>query len=177
MRANGTMLYSFDAFSGKMEWAFPGTSLTPVTFTIPNRDAIAAIDDLSYPAIHNGYKQKIGDAAAIARNTETGKPATAQDKRDAMQAVVDRLNNGEWNAVKTGGKPKMVNRAILAMVIAAVKGKDVTKISKWVETKTAEQVQDLANSVDFAEAYILQMSKQRPMAVLDEEVLDELDDL
>jgi hypothetical protein len=62
-------------------------------------------------------------------------------------------------------------------VIAAVKGKDVTKIVKWLDAKTAEQVQDLANSVDFAEAYILQMSKQRPMAVLDEEVLDELDDL
>ena len=47
-------------------------------------------------ALH-GLKQKIGDAAAIPRNTDTGKSATETDKLAAMRAVYEMLCDGEWS--------------------------------------------------------------------------------
>ena len=54
-------------------------------------------------AIFHGLKQKLVDAAAISRNTETGRPATVEDKYQAVKTVYDRLLAGQWNAVREGG--------------------------------------------------------------------------
>jgi hypothetical protein len=54
---------------------------------------------LRYATLH-GLKQKINDAAAIQRNPETGKSATIQEKRDAIEAMASQIGSGEWN--KTG---------------------------------------------------------------------------
>ena len=56
-------------------------------------------------AIWHGIKQKLVDAAAISRNTETGRPATIEDKFNAVKVVFDRITSadGTWNAVREGG--------------------------------------------------------------------------
>ncbi len=56
-------------------------------------------------AILHGLKQKLVDAAAISRNMETGRAATARDKYEAVKEVFDRITSpeGTWNAIREGG--------------------------------------------------------------------------
>ena len=54
-------------------------------------------------AIFHGLKQKLVDAAAISRNPETGRPASVEDKYQAVRVVYDRLLAGQWNAAREGG--------------------------------------------------------------------------
>ena len=54
-------------------------------------------------AMMHGLKQKIGDAAAISRNPETGRSATTDDKFDAMSEVFNRLMAGHWNKPREAG--------------------------------------------------------------------------
>lgn len=60
-------------------------------------------DELRLAATLHGLKQKLVDAAAISRNPETGKPASVQDKFEAVNAVYERLIGGQWNATREGG--------------------------------------------------------------------------
>lgn len=55
-------------------------------------------------ALCHGLKQKIVDAAAMSRNTETGAPASAEEKRQACLAVIERLRAGHWNAERGSGE-------------------------------------------------------------------------
>lgn len=69
-------------------------------------------------AIMHGLKQKLVDAAAIARNPDTGRSATIDDKFEAVKAVYDRLLGGMWNAVRTGeggGSGGLLFRALCRM--------------------------------------------------------------
>lgn len=59
--------------------------------------------DITFAAIMHGLKQKLVDAAAISRNPETGRPATVEDKYQAVKTVYDRLLAGAWNATREGG--------------------------------------------------------------------------
>lgn len=48
-------------------------------------------------AVAHGLNAKLVDAAAISRDTTTGKSATVTEKREAVLAVAQRLLAGEWN--------------------------------------------------------------------------------
>lgn len=63
----------------------------------------ALTSDVQQYALMHGLKQKLVDAAAISRNPETGRPATVEDKYQAVKAVYDRLLAGAWNATREGG--------------------------------------------------------------------------
>ncbi|MFZ9649764.1 MAG: hypothetical protein ACO29C_06710 [Fluviibacter sp.] len=56
-------------------------------------------------AMMHGFKQKLVDAAAISRNTETGRAASVEDKYQAVLTVFNRLtdDNPQWNATREGG--------------------------------------------------------------------------
>lgn len=56
----------------------------------------------AYAAAH-GIAQKVGDAAAMQRNKETGLAASDSDKVNACIEVIDRLLGGQWNADREGG--------------------------------------------------------------------------
>lgn len=60
-------------------------------------------DSIRTQAMMHGLKQKIGDAAAISRNPDTGRSATTDDKFDAMAEVLNRLLSGQWNKTREGG--------------------------------------------------------------------------
>lgn len=56
-------------------------------------------------ALAHGMKQRIADASAIPRNTDTGLAATPQEKFDAMQSLVAHYMSGsdEWNIGRAAG--------------------------------------------------------------------------
>jgi len=172
------MKYAWNAEKRTHVWTFAG-DVGVVEFTVPVAQWVqdCGAGSTADAALIHGYKQKIGDAAAIARNTETGATATDADKRDAMQAVVDRLNNGEWNAVARGGGAKVVNIDALVAAIAAVTNKPVVAVRAWVESKTDEQRKAYTASREFAEAYAIAVAQARPRAKLDETTAAEIDSL
>lgn len=86
---------------------------TIVTFTTADGattslDAMSLTAELREAAMMHGLKQKMGDAAAISRNPETGRSATTADKLAAIEEVRERLLSGAWNkgrAVGDGAGP------------------------------------------------------------------------
>lgn len=98
----------------------------------------AAIDQIpahlhSALALH-GLKQKLIDAAAIARDPETGRSATVQDKWNALQAVWARLLAGEWNAQRGDG--------------TGTGGLLFKALCRMYPTKTAEAVREWLDKLD-----------------------------
>lgn len=59
--------------------------------------------DMRAAAMIHGLKQKLVDAAAISRNTDTGRAASTDDKFAAVKEVYDRLLAGQWNKGREGG--------------------------------------------------------------------------
>lgn len=168
------MKYAFDAFSGTHVWTF-GNGIDDVRYTQP---VIVSDSPVALPMLANGAKQKIADAAAIPRDTKTGKSATDQEKRDAMQAIVDRLNNGVWNADRTGAtKPKPIDVAALVAAIVALRQRPEAAVKAFVDAKTEEQRFALAMSDEFRLEYAMQCVKMRPVVALDDAALAEIDAL
>lgn len=89
-------------------------------------------------ALMHGLKQKLVDAAAIARNPDTGRSATIEDKYEAVRVVYDRLLSGLWNAPRgeggtgTGG---LLFRALCKMYPA----KTPEALREFLATKSAAE--------------------------------------
>jgi hypothetical protein len=66
-------------------------------------DGVSLSREIREHALMHGLKQKLVDAAAISRNPETGRPASVEDKYQAVKTVYDRLLAGQWNATREGG--------------------------------------------------------------------------
>ncbi len=92
-----TTLYGFNATENGFAFALADGS-----------NMVAAWSDFDQSEIlrmaAHGIKQKVADGAAIQRNPETGKSASAQDKIDAMRAIFNRVvHEHSWNAIREGG--------------------------------------------------------------------------
>lgn len=79
-----------------------------LTLTFADGRALTLVDSDLSPAIvaqalMHGLKQKLVDAAAISRNTDTGRPASITDKYEAVREVYERLLSGQWNKTREGG--------------------------------------------------------------------------
>lgn len=63
-------------------------------------------DEIRLAAMLHGLKQKLGDAAAISRNPDTGRSASLDDKIAAVREVFDRITapDGTWNKVRESGE-------------------------------------------------------------------------
>ena len=61
--------------------------------------------DVAVRAAQHGFIQRISDAAAISRDPETGRPATAEEKMAKMAALIAHYETGtaEWSRVQAGG--------------------------------------------------------------------------
>jgi len=153
----------------KIEWVAPETGAAET-------DSFNTVDD----ALAHGYKQKIADAGAIVRNTDTGKSATDAEKRAAMQAVADRLNSGQWNAERTGKRETKVTLIVvdaLVEAIVAIRGRDVEAVRAYVESKAEDVRFALAMSDEFRMAYATAVTALKPAKKLDEDMAAELDGL
>ena len=67
--------------------------------------AKASAENRSRAMMTRSFSDRIGDAAALPRDKDTGLSASPQDKYDAMKAIVDHLESGstEWN-IKAGDR-------------------------------------------------------------------------
>lgn len=72
-----------------------------LTFPTLNKGLTVKPEDMNREIVRmatlHGLKQKLVDAAAIKRNEDTGLPASAEDKYQAVYTVWERLMSGHWN--------------------------------------------------------------------------------
>lgn len=96
----------------------------------------------------HGWIQRISDAAAISRNPDTGKPATPQEKFDAMAKLVAHYESGtaEWSRVREAGE--------------STGGLLFRALCKMSPTKSPEQIRDWMKGQSKAQLRVLAMEKR-----------------
>lgn len=96
-------------------------------------------DEIRTQAALHGLKQKLVDAAAIARNPDTGLSATPADKYDAVKTVFDRITQpeGTWNAVRESGEKHV--GGLFARALMELTGKTKAQIDVAIEKYTKEE--------------------------------------
>jgi hypothetical protein len=95
---------------------------------------------VKHRAMVHGLIQRVSDAAALSRNTETGQSATPSDKFHAMKDIVDHYRTGttEWTLRRASGGGETRENGITLRALAAVQGADVATMRERVE-KLAEK--------------------------------------
>lgn len=132
-------------------------------------------------ALLHGLKQKLVDAAAISRDTATGRAATIVTKFDAVKEIFDRITGagGEapsWNKPRAGGAGGQ--GGLLARAIARYKNVEVSAAKAYLDRLTDAQKQALR--VDPRIAAIineLRMESAKPAGIDTDALLGGLDDL
>jgi hypothetical protein len=120
-----------------------GTTLT-VTFANGKDlsvDVLNLSPEIQRAAMLHGIKQKLVDAAAIARNTETGASATIDDKYSAVKSVFDRVTapNGTWNKEREAVASNASGNTLLVRALMRMTGKDKDYVDDFLSAKTKEQ--------------------------------------
>ena len=137
--------------------------------------------EIQRAAMLHGLKQKLVDAAAISRDTTTGRAATIVTKFDAVKEIFDRITGagGEapsWNKPRAGGAGGQ--GGLLARAIARYKGVEVAAAKAYLDRLTDAQKQALR--VDPRIATIineLRMESAKPAGIDTDALLGGLDDL
>ena len=126
-------------------------------------------------ALLHGLKQKLVDAAAISRNPETGRPASIEDKYQAVKTVYDRLLAGQWNAIREGGSGNggLLFQALCRMYAGR---KTPEEIRAFLDTKTdAERAALRKNPRVAAVIAEIRAEQGETMGIDTDELLDELE--
>lgn len=125
-------------------------------------------------AVH-GLKQKLVDAAAISRNPDTGRSATADDKYNAVREVYDRLLSGQWNKGRgegSGTKGGLLFRALCQLY----EGKQTPEaIRAFLDKKSPAEKTALRNTAKIA-AIIATFREESSSDVDADELLAGLED-
>ena len=137
--------------------------------------------EIQRAALLHGLKQKLVDAAAISRDTATGRAATIVTKYDAVKEIFDRITGagGEtpsWNKPRAGGAGGQ--GGLLARAIARFKNVEVAAAKAYLDRLTDAQKQALR--VDPRIATIineLRMESAKPAGIDTDALLGGLDAL
>ena len=99
--------------------------------------------EIQRAALLHGLKQKLVDAAAIARDTATGRAATIQTKYDAVREIFDRITgeNPSWNKPRAAGGGGQ--GGLLARAIARYKNVALEQAKAYLDRLTDAQKQAL----------------------------------
>lgn len=99
--------------------------------------------EIQRAAMLHGLKQKLVDAAAITRDTATGRAATIQTKYDAVKEIFDRITgeNPSWNKPRAGGAGGQ--GGLLARAIARYKNVTIEQAKAYLDRLTDAQKQAL----------------------------------
>lgn len=113
----------------------------------------------------HGLKQKLVDAAAIARDTNTGRSATAADKEAAVMEVFDRITRTDgtatWNKVREAGATAV--GGLLVAALMQLTGKDKPAILEFLAGKSNEEKAALRKNQKVAEIiHALQAANVNP---------------
>ena len=133
--------------------------------------------EIQRTAMLHGLKQKLVDAAAISRDTATGRAATIITKYDAVKEIFDRITgeNPSWNKPRAGGAGGQ--GGLLARAIARYKNVPVEAAKAYLDRLTDAQKQALR--VDPRIATIineLRAESAKPAGVDTDALLDGLGD-
>lgn len=111
-----------------------------ITFTVQGAGAITldlkqVNTDNATRAMHHGFIQRVSDAAALSRDTETGKPASPADKLEAMRRIVDHYNSGsaDWSIRAASGDGASPVAGITLKALAAVQNMPLDEMRQRVE--------------------------------------------
>lgn len=114
-----------------------------IIFTVLNAgditlDVAATHQTIREQAMYHGFVQRISDQAAMSRDTETGLPATALDKFQAMQKLVEHYMTGtaEWRMTGGGGGSRAGSMLIEALCEAYPK-KTREELRAWLKKQSA----------------------------------------
>ena len=132
--------------------------------------------EIQRAAMLHGLKQKLVDAAAISRDTATGRAATIVTKFDAVREIFDRITgeNPSWNKPRAGGTGGQ--GGLLARAIARYKNVPVEAAKAYLDRLTDAQKQALR--VDPRIATIineLRMESAKPAGIDTDALLGGLD--
>ena len=102
--------------------------------------------EIQRAALLHGLKQKLVDAAAISRDTTTGRAATIITKFDAVREIFDRITGAggkapSWNKSRVGGAGGQ--GGLLARAIARYKNVPVEAAKAYLDRLTDAQKQAL----------------------------------
>ena len=99
--------------------------------------------EIQRAAMLHGLKQKLVDAAAISRDTATGRAATITTKYEAVREIFDRITgeNPSWNKPRAGGAGGQ--GGLLARAIARYKSVPVEAAKAYLDRLTDAQKQAL----------------------------------
>ena len=103
--------------------------------------------DILSQALLHGLKQKLVDAAAIARNVDTGASATTADKKEAVMEIHARLLEGVWNKGRTAGDGTSGKGSILLLALQRLQPKrDAVELAEWLKALTDAERAALAKN-------------------------------
>ncbi len=136
-------------------------------------DPLNLSETITHAAVLHGLKQKLVDAAAIARDPDTGLSATVEDKIAAVREVYDRITatGGTWNKVREAGTGGGAGSGLLMRALMQLTGKTREAIEQFLEGKTKEEKAALRANPKVA-AIVAEL--QRAKLGTANDVLDEL---
>lgn len=120
-----------------------------LTFADQTSAQLSTIDlspEILSQALMHGLKQKLVDAAAIARNLDTGASATVADKKAAVLEVLARLTSGEWNKTREGGDGAGKGSILLQALTRMQPNRDTAELAAWVKARTDAERAALAKN-------------------------------
>lgn len=122
-------------------------------------------------AVMHGLKQKIGDAAAISRNPETGRSATTDDKFDAMSEVLNRLMAGNWNKPRESGDGAGAGGLLFKALCRVKADKTPAEVKAYLDGRTKEEQAALRKVPGIAAAIDAIRAESAKVAGIDGEAL------
>ena len=137
--------------------------------------------EIQRAALLHGLKQKLVDAAAISRDTATGRAATIVTKYEAVKEIFDRITGtgGEapsWNKPRAGGTGGW--GGLLARAIARFKNVEVAAAKAYLDRLTDAQKQALRVEPRIATIINeLRRESAKPAGIDTDALLGGLDDL
>ena len=141
-------------------------------------DANALSPDIQQQAMMHGLKQKLIDAAAIARDPDTGRTATIDDKFAAVRDVYDRITAADgstWNKIRANGEAGGNKGGLLARAMMRLTSKSRTEITEFLDAKSKDEIAALRKNPRIAEIIAqLQVEQANTSDVDSDALLDSL---
>ena len=129
-------------------------------------------DTIRHAAVVHGLKAKLVDAAAIARNPDTGRSATIDDKYDAVREIYDRITSpdGTWNKVRGDGTGS-AGSGLLVRALMQLFGKTRAEVDAKLAGMTKEQRAAMPGNKRVAE--VMAQLRAAQSSIDSDELLDE----
>lgn len=130
--------------------------------------------DVANRAAIHGMIQRISDAAAIPRNTETGQSATPEEKYEAMRKLVEHYESGttEWSRKPAAGEGSKGGLLFKALCIMSP-SKSPDEIRDWMASKTKAQLAVIRTSAKVAA--VIDSIRPKDESIDVDAMMDELD--